>query len=117
MRSTQHISALIAISLIGTTAFAGTAPAMGNAPGGRTNPLAGAPQNAAAAGIVLAPGGQSTTTTGMGSGASGGNANPALNVPGVSGTSTPGRSPTGAAPNDQPGDDPAHRGLPATIGR
>ena len=103
MRYTLHLSTLIAMSLIGASA---PASAQG----------AGAPQNPAAAGITLAPGGPSTTTTGMGAGATGGNINPTHNVPGVPDTSTRCRFGTDAAPSGLPGDDPAHPGFPARIG-
>jgi hypothetical protein len=112
MRHRLHLSATLAMSLIGatTTAFAqsaGAGAAMGNAPGVGTNPPVGAP-NPGSAGITSAPGGSSTTTTGMGGG---------INQPGVPNTSTPGTFGTGAAPSGLPGDDPAHPGFPGKVGR
>ncbi|SHL61833.1 hypothetical protein SAMN05444159_6373 [Bradyrhizobium lablabi] len=105
-----HLSALIAISLIGiaTSAFA-------QKPGGRIDPSAAAPPPS----ITPAPGGSSSTatgTTGTGTGSSP-NVNPTDNVPGVPDTSTPGRFGTNAAPSGLPGDDPAHPGFPGKVGR
>ena len=64
MRHRLHFSALFAMFLIGATdsAFAqgaGTSPGTGTVP----------PQNIGSAGITSAPGGSSTTSTGMGTGA------------------------------------------------
>jgi hypothetical protein len=122
MRHRLPVSALIALSLIGAaTAPAsaqntGAGAAIGNAPGVGTNPPVGAPQNPAAAGISPAPGGSSTTTTGMGTGSTF-RPNPSLNQPGVPNTSTPGQFGTGASPSGLPGDDPAHPGFPARVGQ
>lgn len=117
MRHRLHLSALIAVSLIGTTASAfaqspGAGAAMGTAPGVGTNPPVGAP-NPGSAGITSAPGGASTTT-GTGTGFV---VNPTHNQPGVPDTSTPGRFGTGASPSGLPGDDPNHPGFPAKVGR
>ena len=114
MRHKLHLSALIAVSLIGTTAAAlaqGAGAAM--APGVGTNPPVGSP-NTGSAGISSAPGGASTTTTGTGTGYV---VNPTHNQPGVPDTSTPGRFGTGASPSGLPGDDPANPGFPAKVGR
>jgi hypothetical protein len=40
-----------------------------------------------------------------------------INQSGVPNTSTPGMIGTGAAPSGLPGDDPAHPGFPARVGR
>jgi hypothetical protein len=113
MRHKLHLSALIAIAMIGASApalaqGAGAAAQTGSTPGVGTNPPVGAPANPAAAGISSAPGGASTTTTGMGAG---------INQPGVPNTSTPGIIGTGAAPSGLPGDDPAHPGFPGKVGQ
>jgi hypothetical protein len=113
MRHKLHLSAIIAMSLIGASApalaqGAGAAAQTGTAPGVGTNPPVGAPDNPAAAGISAAPGGASTTTTGMG---------PGINQPGVPNTSTPGIIGTGATPSGLPGDDPAHPGFPGKVGQ
>jgi hypothetical protein len=105
MRHKLHLSALIAIAVIGSGAPAlaqGAGAQLGTAPGVGTNPPVGAP------GISSAPGGASTATTGMGAG---------VNQPGVPNTSTPGVIGTGAAPSGLPGDDPAHPGFPGKVGR
>ncbi len=120
MRHKLHLSALIAIAVIGSGApalaqGAGAAAQTGTAPGVGTNPPVGAPANPAAAGISSAPGGASTTTTGMGTGST--SVNPTHNQPGVPDTSTPGKFGTGASPSGLPGDDPAHPGFPARVGR
>jgi hypothetical protein len=120
MRHRQQLSALIAIALIGATASAfaqgpGAAAQVGTAPGTGAVPPVGA-QNTGSAGITLAPGGSSTTTTGMGTGPSS-NVNPTHNQPGVPDTSTPGRFGTNASPSGLPGDDPAHPGFPGKIGQ
>jgi hypothetical protein len=122
MRHRLHLCAFIAITLVGATASAfaqgpGAGATIGNAPGVGTNPPVGAP-NPGSAGITSAPGGPSTTTTGMGTGTSPGtNLNTLHNQPGVPDTSTPGRFGTGASPSGLPGDDPAHPGFPARVGR
>jgi hypothetical protein len=114
MRHKLHLSALIAVSLIGTNAAAfaqGAGAAMGNAPGVGTNPPVGSP-NTGSAGISSAPGGASTTGTGTGF-----TVNPTHNQPGVPDTSTPGRFGTGASPSGLPGDDPANPGFAGRVGR
>ena len=76
MRHRLHLSALVAMSLIGatTSVFAqGTGPAagaqIGAAPGTGGVPSVGTtPTNPGSAGISSAPGGASSTTTGMGMG-------------------------------------------------
>ena len=113
MRHRLLLSSLIAVSVIGVTApalaqGAGAAAQTGSAPGVGTNPPVGAPANPGSAGISAAPGGASTTTTGMG---------PGINQPGIPNTSTPGIIGTGAAPSGLPGDDPAHPGFPGKVGK
>jgi hypothetical protein len=112
MRHKLYLSALVAVSLIGVSgsalaqnagAAAGVATGMGGVP-----PVGTPPTNPGSAGITAAPGGPSTTTTGIGSGG--------INQPGVPNTSTPGIIGTGAAPSGLPGDDPAHPGFPGKVG-
>ncbi len=75
MRHRLHLSALVAMSLIGATTSvfaqgtaAGGAP-IGTVPGiGGMPPVGATPANPGSAGISSAPGGSSTTTTGMGTG-------------------------------------------------
>jgi hypothetical protein len=115
MRHKLHVSALVAVSLIGVTgpAYAqntGAAPGAQVAPGmGGVPPVGTTTTNPGSAGISAAPGGQSTTTTGIGSGG--------VNQPGVPNTSTPGVIGTGASPSGLPGDDPAHPGFPGPVGK
>jgi hypothetical protein len=122
MRNRLHLSTLIAISLIGatTSAFAqGAGAAIGVAPGAGTVPPAEAPHTGSA-GITSAPGGPSTTTTGMGTGIGTGtstNLNTGVNQPGVPNTSTPGIVGSGASPGGLPGDDPAHPDFPGKVGQ
>jgi hypothetical protein len=118
MRNRLHLPATLAMCLIGvtTSAFAQGAAggaALGTAPGVGTNPPVGT-QHPGSAGITSAPGGSSTTTTGMGTRST---VNPTHNQPGVPDTSTPGRFGTGASPSGLPGDDPAHPGFPGKVGR
>jgi hypothetical protein len=131
MRTKLHLSALIAMSLIGvtTSAFAqgAGAAAVGNAPGVGTNPPVGAPPNPATTGITPAPGTSSTTTTGLGTtglgttGLGAGsrtNLSPGItNQSGVPNTSTPGTIGTGASPSGLPGDDPAYPAFPGKVGQ
>ena len=110
-----QFAVLIAISLIGgASAFAqgaGVGAQIG-APGTGSVPPVGAPPNPAAA-----PGSPSSSpTTGTGT-ATGFQVNPTHNQPGVPDTSTPGRFGTNAAPSGLPGDDPAHPGFPARVGK
>src|ERR1700754_3842266 len=117
MRHKLHLSALVAMSLIGATSSilaqgATAAPAGGvqmcTAPGvGGAPPVGAAPANPGSAGITSAPGGSSTTTTGMGMGGTGSNTN--LNSGGMGQPGTPNASGPGAmgSPNGLPGDDPA----------
>jgi hypothetical protein len=115
MRHKLYLSTLLAVSLIsatgsalaqnaGAAAGAQVAPGMAGVP-----PVGTTPTNPGSAGITSAPGGQSTTTTGIGSGG--------VNQPGVPNTSMPGIIGTGAAPSGLPGDDPAHPGFPARVGK
>jgi hypothetical protein len=122
MRHRLHFTALVAMSLIGAAGQAlaqqGAAGA-GAAPGIATTPPVGA-QNPGSAGITSAPGGASTTTTGMGTGVGPGtNLNTGgFNQPGAPNTSTPGTAGrAGASPNGLPGDDPYHPGFPARVGQ
>ncbi|WP_029583774.1 hypothetical protein [Bradyrhizobium sp. URHD0069] len=121
MRHKLHLSALVAISLIGatTSVFAqGTTGApVGTVPGtGGMPPVGATPTNPGSAGISSAPGGPSTTTTGMGTGTST-NLNTGVNQPGVPKTSTPDITGTGASPSGLPGDDPAHPDFPGKVGQ
>jgi len=129
MRYKLHLSALIAISLMTATsaAFAQNAGAGARAPGAQGNvaprtggvpPVGATTTNPGSVGISSAPGDSSTTTTGMGTGAtSGPNSSLGPPEPGVPNNSTPGTIGTGAAPSGLPGDDPAHPGFPARVGR
>ena len=137
MRHRLHLSALLAMSLIGatTSVFAqGTGPAagaqIGTAPGTDGVPLVGTtPTNPGSPGISSVPGSLPTTTTGIGSGTSSdsstnlntGGMNPpdtgGMNQPGAPNTSVPGTIGTGASPSGLPGDDPGYPGLPARVGR
>ncbi|HMJ42230.1 MAG TPA: hypothetical protein VK522_08125 [Pseudolabrys sp.] len=139
MRHRLHLSALLAMSLIGatTSVFAqGTGPAagaqIGTAPGTDGVPLVGTtPTNPGSPGISSVPGSlpTTTTTTGIGSGTSSdsstnlntGGMNPpdtgGMNQPGAPNTSVPGTIGTGASPSGLPGDDPGYPGLPARVGR
>jgi hypothetical protein len=114
MRHQRYLSALIAITLIGTPAVAlaqGAGMGVGTTPGTGTVPPVGTPNTGA--GITAAPGGPSTTTTGMGTGT---RTNTTINQPGAPNMSTPGSMGTGATPSGLPGDDPAHPGFPARVG-
>ena len=115
MRHRPYLSALIAITLIGTPAVAlaqGAGMGIGTAPGTGTVPPVGTP-NTGSAGITSAPGGSSTT--GMGTGAPA-RTNIGINEPGAPNMSKPGTMGTGATPSGLPGDDPAHPGFPARVG-
>jgi hypothetical protein len=98
MRHTSHLSALVALFLSGAAAFA-----QGN---GTVAPAV--PQNTGSAGISSAPGGSSTTATGMGTGART-NPNAGNRTTGRAGSA--GRS-ASASPR-LPGDNPANPGLSA----
>jgi len=135
MRHRLHLTALVAMSLIGatTSVFAqGTGPAagaqIGTAPGTDGVPLIGTtPTNPGSPGISSVPGSLPTTTTGIGSGTGSstnlntGGMNPpdtgGMNQPGAPNTSVPGTIGTGASPSGLPGDDPGYPGLPPRIGR
>src|SRR5882757_4599041 len=113
MRQKLYLSALVAASLIGTSGSA-LAQNAGAAAGGQVAPgMGGVPPvgttttNPGSVGITPAPGGQSTTTTGIAG----------VNQSGVPNTSTPGIIGTGAAPSGLPGDDPAHPGFPGKVGK
>jgi hypothetical protein len=123
MRHKLYLCALIAMSLIGATGQAlaqrggagvGTAPGTGGVP-----PVGTTTTNPGSAGITSAPGGSSTTTTGMGTGGVGSstNLNSGISQPGAPNTSTPGSLGTGASPSGLPGDDPANPGFPGRVGR
>jgi hypothetical protein len=133
MRHKLHLSALVAMSLIGATSqvFAqgtgagagatggGVTPGMGGVPPVGTTPTN--PTNPGSAGITPAPGGSSSTTTGMGTGGvgtgAGTNLNGGISQPGAPNTSVPGSIGTGASPSGLPGDDPAHPGFPGRTGQ
>jgi hypothetical protein len=103
MRHQPYLSALIAITLIGTPAVAlaqGAGMGVGTTPGTGTVPPVGTPNTGSA-------------TTGMGTGT---RTNTVINQPGAPNMSTPGRMGTGATPSGLPGDDPAHPGFPARVG-
>ena len=127
MRHRLHLSALVAMSLIGATTSvfaqgtgAATGAQIGTAPGTGGVPSVGTtPTNPGSAGISSAPGGSSATTTGMGGGAgSSTNLNTGgMNQRGAPNTSVPGTIGTGAAPSGLPGDDPAHPGFPGRVGQ
>ncbi|MBR1124443.1 hypothetical protein JQ628_23150 [Bradyrhizobium lablabi] len=89
------------------------------APGTNGIPPVGTTPNPGSAGISPAPGGQSTTgtgiTTGTGTGQIPGGAG--ANQPGVPNTSTPGMIGTGGSPSGLPGDDPVHPGFPGKVGK
>jgi hypothetical protein len=121
MQHRLHLSAFVAMSLIGatTSVFAqGTTGAqIGTVPGTGGMPQVGTtPTNPGSAGISPAPGGSSTTTTDMGMGGTGSSTNlnaGSMNQPGRPNTLGPG---TMAPPSGLPGDDPGHPGLPARVG-
>jgi hypothetical protein len=123
MRHKLHLSALVAISLIGatTSVFAqGTTGApVGTVPGtGGRPPVGATPTNPGSAGISSAPGGSSTTTTGMGTGTgTSTNLNTGVNQPGIPNTSAPDKTGTGAFPGGLPGDDLAHPDFPGKVGQ
>ena len=127
MRHRLHLTALVAMSLIGatTSVFAqGTGPAagaqIGTAPGtDGVPPVSTTPTNPGSPGISSVPGSLPTTTTGIGSGTgSSTNLNTGgMNQPGAPNTSVPGTIGTGASPSGLPGDDPGYPGLPPRIGR
>jgi hypothetical protein len=121
MRYRMHFTALIAISLIGAAGQAlaqqgaGTGAASGTAPGMITTAPVGA-QNPGSAGISSAPGGPSTTTTGMGSGVG---PRPNLNTgdinQGALNGATTGTGRGGASAGGL--DDPHYPGLPGRVGQ
>jgi hypothetical protein len=101
MRHRPYLSALIALTLIGTPAVAlaqGAGMGLGTTPGTGTVPPVGTPN---------------TGTIGM---ATGTRTNTVINQPGAPNMSTPGIMGTGASPSGLPGDDPAHPGFPARVG-
>jgi hypothetical protein len=114
MRHKLHLSALVAMSLIGATtsvcaqgtgaatdAQIGTAPDTGGVP-----PVGTTPTYPGSAGISSAPGDSSTTTTGMGTGVGAGSSTNmdtgGMNQPGAPNTLVPGSIGTGASPSDLP---------------
>jgi hypothetical protein len=126
MRPKLHLSALVAISLIGatTSVFAqGTTGApVGTVPGtGGMPPVGATPTNPGSAGISSAPGGSSTTTTttGMGTGMGGSSSSTNLNAGAMSQPGAPNASGRGTmgSPSGLPGDDLGHPGLPARVGQ
>jgi hypothetical protein len=124
MRQKPSLLVLMVASVLAasTPAFAQNAGAAAGAaqmaPGTNGIPPVGTTPNPGSAGISPAPGGQSTTgtgiTTGTGTGPITGGAG--ANQPGVPNTSTPGTIGTGAAPSGLPGDDPVHPGFPGKVG-
>ena len=124
MRHRLHLSALVAMSLIGatTSVFAqGTGPAagaqIGTAPGtDGVPPVSTTPTNPGSPGISSVPGSLPTTGIGSGTGSDSstnlntGGMNPpdtgGMNQPGAPNTSVPGTIGTGASPSGPPGDDP-----------
>jgi hypothetical protein len=116
MRHKLHLSAAVAIALVGATssAFAQTAGIAMGAHGGSTT-TGSTTTNPGSVGISSAPGGASTTTTGMGTGPDTG-INPGLYRPGVSNPSS-GATGTGASPGGLPDYDPAHPGFPGRDGQ
>jgi hypothetical protein len=77
-------------------------------------------QSPGGAGISAAPGGPSTSATGIGSPSTttGSNLNTSgVNQPGVPNTSTPGSIGTGASPSGLPGDNPNAPGYPGRVGQ
>jgi hypothetical protein len=114
MRHKLHFMAIV-LSMIGASAPAlaqgpGAGAQIGTTPGTGNVPPVGTP-NTGSPGITTAPG-ASSTTTGTGTAV-----NPTHNQPGVPDTSTPGKFGTGASPSGLPGDDPAHPGFPAKVGK
>jgi hypothetical protein len=123
MRHKLHLSAVIAMSLMtaSSVAFAqapggGTGAAQGGASSGVGSVPPAAPTNPGSAGISSAPGGQSSTTTGMGTGGTSTTTNPTLNQPGAP-TTSPGTSGTGMSPNGMPDDDAIPPGSSGRIER
>jgi hypothetical protein len=120
MRHKLHLSAVIAMSLmtVSSAAFA-QAPGGGTGAaqqaGGSTPPPAATPTNPGSAGISAAPGGQSSSTTGMGTGGTS-TTNPSLHQPGTRSTS-PGATGTGLPPNGIPEDDAIPSGSSGPIER
>jgi hypothetical protein len=133
MQHRPHLSALVAISLIGatTSVFAqGTGPAsaqIGTAPGtDGVPPVDTTPTNPGPPGISSVPSGLPTTTTGVGTGSSTNLNTGGMNQPDTGGmiqpgapnnTLVPGSIGTGASPSGLPGDDPGYPGLPARVDR
>ena len=117
MRHRLHFTALVAMSLIGA---AGQALAQQGAAGAGAAPSAGtmppvAAQNPGSAGISSAPGGPSTTTTGMGTGVGPSrslNTGP-INQPGIPNSATTGASRGGTSPSGL--DDPYYPGFPGRV--
>ena len=133
MQRRLHLSALVAMSLIGTTASV-CAQGIGPVEGARTDIVSGigslppddtTPANLGSAGISSAPGGSSTTTTGIGPVSrtdlytSGMNLpdTGGINQPGAPVTSVPGTIGTDLSPSGLPGDDYGYPGLPRRVGR
>jgi hypothetical protein len=132
-----HFSTLVAMSLIGATTslFAqGTGPVAAGqtdtVPGiGSVPPADTTPANPGAAGISSAPGGLSTTTTGIGPGVGSGSGTNlytggtnlpdtgGINQPGAPITSAPGTIGTDLSPSGLPGNDYGYPGMPHTVGR
>jgi hypothetical protein len=104
MRHQLHFLAIV-LSIMGASA---SAPTFAQGPGAQIGSTPGT-------GNVPPVGAPSTPTTGTGTGST--SVNPTHNQPGVPDTSTPGKFGTGASPSGLPGDDPAHPGFPARVGK
>ena len=138
MQHRLHLPAFVAMSLIGATTSLvaqGTGPVAAGqtdtVPGiGSVPPADTTPSNPGAAGISSAPGGLSTTTTGIGPGGGSGSRTDLYNTggmnlpdtgsnnpPGTPITSAPGTIGTDLSPSGLPGDDYGYPGLPRTLGR
>jgi hypothetical protein len=137
MQCRLHLSTLVAMSLIGTSTSV-FAQSMGPVEGARTDTVPGigslppddtTPANPGSAGISSAPGGLSTTTTGIGPGGGSGSRTDlytggmnlpdtgGINQPGAPATSVPGTIGTDLSPSGLPGDDYTYSGLPRGAGR
>jgi hypothetical protein len=123
MRHKLHLSALVAMSLIGATtsvfAQGTTGVPIGTAPGtGGMPPVGATPTNPGSAGISSAPGGSSTTTTGMGTGMGGTGSSTNLNAGGMNQPAVPNASGMGSmgSPGGLPDEDPGRPGSPSMVG-
>lgn len=106
MRNDHYLAAAVALSL---TASAPAAFAQAGGQGSGAVPSAATPANPGSAGISASPGGASSTTTGIGSGAPV-TSNPTLYQPGFTMDRT-------RSPGPLPGDDPTDPAYPGHIGQ